>query len=620
MDLSYELGEMKSENGAVLRYEVEELASEIAIRLFQFIKDCSTYKEIENKLNSPKVSLYFQKMIKLEIYPVIIKLCVLRWYKRNDLMHKIKDETISVHDEGIFTFLDKVWPSEDFKLRIEKKRLNSFNLFKLRKMYQAVIKKSARTTIDKFHAIYNKLKYPNAFSDCSTKNCIALQYAEGLDLQRRSDLVWFVQSQIDPKRVLIYFEVLENNTGNPILKEVTDSVEKMGMRWVHLRNGIIEKSGMPAWYPPILSDDTFSDLKFRPTSSLEKWVGKIGKSLLKDVKYWFAFYKTFNIKVDFIIGEGIPKYIAKSIAIKQHESEKGILVFKHRSEMFWPAQSLLGHYPADVVFTWATRYRKYYTPNVNRIKSAVTTGYPNDYVFQMKSANANEIRSKLRLSGVSYSVALFDNVCGSIYSISSKLLEKFYLQFLNWILEDPTFGIVIKSKKEHILEELPEVLPVLEKAKATGRCICLGDVNGRLPVDASLATDMAIGIGISTAVIESAIAGCRGIHCDLSCLNSHEFYKWGNEKIIFNDLDKMVNKLKQFKEDKNSCSDLGDWSPFYDKLDPFRDGRAGERMGQYIKWLLDSFDKNGKSEDAIKYATECYRKEWGEDKVMDMEK
>lgn len=619
MNLPYELGEMKSANGEILRYEVETLSSEIAIKIFQIIKDCDIYKEIENNIKSPKVSLYFQKMIKLEIYPVIVKLCVLRWYKRNNLGHKIEEETISIPAEGIFNYLHKVWPDKMFTLKIEK-RVKKFNVNYCKYLCQVYLKKNARTVVDKFFAIYNKLKYPNAFSEFSTQNHIALQYTEGLDLQRRSDMVWFPKSGIDPERVLVYFDATESTTGKPISRSVLDAIEELGMKWVHLRNGIIERCDMPAWYPPVLCDNSSIVLKLNAKSSEEKWIAKIGRTLLKDVKYWLAFYKQFNIKVNFIISEGTPKYIAQSIAIKQCKSEEGVLVFKQRSEMFWPSQSLLGHYPSDIFFSWTPRTETYNTPNVNKIQNIVSVGYPNDFIFKRKLIEAHKTRKELRSNGVSFIISLFDNVYGPVYSISQDVMEKFYLVFLEWLLNDKSVGLIIKTKKPHVINGLSKIQNLFKESETTGRCIYLGNDWGRLPVDAAMLSDVAVGIGISSAIIESAIAGCKGIHCDLTCLYSHEFYKWGFERIIFDDLDRMIDALKKHKGGETSNINLGDWTPFLDKLDPFRDGRAGERMGTYIRWMLEAFDNGKNHNDSIEYANNLYRKEWGNDKVIDMKR
>jgi len=127
---------------------------------------------------------------------------------------------------------------------------------------------------------------------------------------------------------------------------------------------------------------------------------------------------------------------------------------------------------------------------------------------------------------------------------------------------------------------------------------------------------MAIGCGISSALIEAVIGGCKGIHYDMTHLKTHEFYKWGYEKIIFDDIDRMVSALKRYKKNPDDEPELGVWSPYIYKLDPFKDGKGGERMGSYMRWLLESLDEGKSRNEAIQYANKLYSEQWGSDKVI----
>ena len=60
---------------------------------------------------------------------------------------------------------------------------------------------------------------------------------------------------------------------------------------------------------------------------------------------------------------------------------------------------------------------------------------------------------------------------------------------------------------------------------------------------------------------------------------------------------------------------FGDWSPMWDELDPFRDGRAAERMGTYLTWLLEGFKAGLKRETVMADAAQRYAELWGADKI-----
>ena len=65
-------------------------------------------------------------------------------------------------------------------------------------------------------------------------------------------------------------------------------------------------------------------------------------------------------------------------------------------------------------------------------------------------------------------------------------------------------------------------------------------------------------------------------------------------------------------------STLGDWSSMLEDLDPFRDGRASERMGTYLHWLLESFKDGKDREMAMADAAQRYGELWGYDKATDI--
>jgi hypothetical protein len=93
-------------------------------------------------------------------------------------------------------------------------------------------------------------------------------------------------------------------------------------------------------------------------------------------------------------------------------------------------------------------------------------------------------------------------------------------------------------------------------------------------------------------------------------------YEWGYEKVIFDDIGRMVSACKRYKEDPALEPSLGDFSEHVSELDPFRDGRASERAGNYIRWLLESFDNGTDGQSSVKYANQVYIEEWGVDKVV----
>ncbi|NQT30396.1 MAG: hypothetical protein HQ596_07475 [Candidatus Saganbacteria bacterium] len=593
---------MKSKSGDSLRYELEELSSDLAIKLSQIVQKNPIYCQIADELKSPKTLLYFQKIIKAEIYSLVRDLCVIRWYKRNNKPLTVKQAMVVVSDPGIYWLLNQVWPA-DVALRYLKKERVSFSpKMMFRKLGRWLLNLWLKCNFSKSN--FEDIKRGGPY--------IALQYVEGVNLDRRADIAWFPKSGIDPKRVLVYFDHVDYVTGKPLTEDAVKSVEAMGFKWICLKPRVIALKNIAVWLPPASHKKLQNSLKIKPQTPTDKWIYKQARQLSKEVDYWFAFYNLFNIRLSYLVGESSSQYIAQALALDLMGS---LSIGRQRSEFFLSPPSLLGHHIKDILFTWNLRSPKYLDSGMKALCSNIHVGHPNDFLFKDKFKEGQDLKKELNLKGARFIVALFDNVHGPFCHISSGMMERFYLAFLTWLLEDPDIGIIIKSKKPSVLSNLPRVLSLLNRAEATGRSIRLERYFGRLVMDASAASDMVIGIGISSAVVESVIAGCRGIHCDLTPLRAHEYYQWGYERIIFDNLDRMMGALKKYKEDKISNARLGDWTPFLDELDPFRDGRAGERMGTYMRWLLEGFDAGFPRQSVLRGANAKYAEKWGDQNI-----
>ena len=55
-----------------------------------------------------------------------------------------------------------------------------------------------------------------------------------------------------------------------------------------------------------------------------------------------------------------------------------------------------------------------------------------------------------------------------------------------------------------------------------------------------------------------------------------------------------------------------------DELDPFRDGRAAERMGTYLQWLLEGFAAGLHRDTVMADAAERYAAQWGRDMIVNI--
>ena len=603
------MADMRTQNEDPLDFHSEIIGSKTALKLAEQIAEGPTYQLLAEILPPEKVALYFEKRLKNEILPVIRDLCIAQWHSDNG-GSKPHQEIVWRGQRGLGPLLKSQWPSDDipFKLGPPQRSIPSGRPT-LARLYKTARRFSHR--VQRTVSGHRALPFPTLSGPT-----IAAHYAQGVDPTRRSDLFWYPGSQVDPNQVLVFFDNYRAGyTGRRVPDADLQTIEGMGINWVCLGNDVVAHRNPPVWAPSGRPGSLLAQFKRRsprPASPTEQWVVKESEWLLREVEYWVSFYEEFNIKVHLDVGNGHNRYIAQNIAL---DLTDGVRIGWQNAELYVAEGAELGAFPNHVRFFWNRSGESHAKRNRSRINSLVISGFPYRGPWDFKPDD-QELRDQFAAKGVHFVVAFFDNLYGWDLPYSKSMIQAFYSAFLRWVLEDPQLGVITKSKRPNPLAQMGKLKGLMETAEATGRWINLTDVYGRLPSDASRAADMSVGIGISSAVSEAVAAGGRGIHCDLPSMRAHPFYDWGYEKVVFDSLDRMITSLKRYKGDPASEPELGDFSSMMDQVDPFHDGRGGDRMGDYIRWLLEGFEAGNDRDTAIQRAHEKYANSWGPDKVI----
>lgn len=603
--LTFHLGEMKSENGSALEYEVDLESFKCAIRMSEIVASTPEFRLLQQRVPSKRLPIYFQFIIQEKIYPYIAQACAIRWGRRE---HKpgIKDEGVYVPDNAIFSVLKRCWKFGDVGIELT---LSLGYIMLCRELLRGIKSRMNAVLGDLFSTGDERPICPPAAG-----KRIACAYTEGLNFSKRNDLNWFFDSGIDPKQVLIFFDIIDGVTGKPISPEMIAGIEEMGFDWVSVNKGVV--SGKERLFKPkapprhIFLDERASK------DAVGRWVAREGNNLIKEVDAWQQFCKRYNIGVAYAAGECTRKHIMQAIAFDAGGAHSGVFVGKQRSEIYelngwWP-----GNYPKRILFVWNRRTGKYLKPEINGVDTLVVSGFP--YDISARSGHAHSYSKALKEKGAKFIIALFDNSHARFSPYSLEEISRFYEVFLKWAIDDPDIGIIIKSKASYVIGGLPSIRPALKKAISTARCIKVEDERRRLPSDASIGADMAIGCGIASAVTEAVIGGCKGIHYDSTKFKSHEFYDWGYERLIFDDIDRLIRSLKEYKQDPSKAPRLGDWSDHMEDIDPFHDSKGGQRMGTYMKSLLDGLNRGLDKDAAVDFANRLYSERWGADKIIDL--
>jgi len=336
--------------------------------------------------------------------------------------------------------------------------------------------------------------------------------------------------------------------------------------------------------------------------------------------YWASLFRQHDVKIFLTWDKYSNSHIVLSDAIKENG---GISVnWQMAFDGYKNADSLIN---SDIVFS----YSKFSTEIDKKIKSKikynVIVGYPKDYASALLRDEAKKLREKLEANGAKKIVFVIDENSGndSRWHTGHELQRENYSLILEKVLETPWLGVIFKPKRAiNLRQRLGQVEKLLDKALATGRCHVF-EVSGRYstsapPILAGLASDVCIHghLGAGTAGLECALEGLPTLLIDRERYSYSKLYDLPKGKVVFQDWPSAIDALMEHFGSSNGVSGFGDWSSIIDELDPYRDGLAAYRMGTYLKWLIDGYDKGLKREDVMLNAARMYEEKWGPDKII----
>ena len=337
--------------------------------------------------------------------------------------------------------------------------------------------------------------------------------------------------------------------------------------------------------------------------------------------HWAHFFIKNNIKI-FLAWN---KYGADHIAIHDALNTQGGV------SAIW--QLAYEEFPLSEVTTVSDLHFSFSSFNLNshiqqgsKISYFISTGYLQDFRFKYLKPLAQEYRLKLNRNGAKKIIACFDeNSHDPRWHTGHDLQRENYRMLLEKTLEHPWLGVLFKPKTPATLKKRlgPELIELLEKAQKTGRVHVFMEQSatgetGISPILAALASDVAIQghLSAGTTGMECALAGIPSILIDREKVKKSRLHELGEGKVVFPNWDENLWEalLDHFNRSEKE-SGLGDWSPLFDELDPFRDGKAAERMGNYLYWLLQGFEQGLSKTANLEKVAEKYAKRWGADKI-----
>ena len=440
----------------------------------------------------------------------------------------------------------------------------------------------------------------------------------GVDMYLSSaeeNLFWLKDSQIDPEAVC-YFEERKPSPEN------IEYLNKNKIGRAHIVNNPVEWFKANSSERRLLSAD-WGDVKKSLSSYLIQWArgAAIYDSERKwetlmllqlNISYvvWKNVYRQLDLKLIMSLSDMDTMNAAKTMAA---DFSDGAVLGGHLSNH--PLYSVSTERFHHVAFAWGPHFSAHLFGRYP-YRAVVVTGYYLDHKFKDYEDIAKRIRTNYPGKFI---LTFMDNIFSQDVPYSGETMQKVYGLFFDIMDAHPQVILFVKTKRAEVFAAARNVVPALDDYVKNGKVIpFVNDPETDKPYKpacVAMASDLVIGLGISSAATESQFAGVPSFHFDPSRTENNQFVKKGLGTVVFQSTESMKAAIeKQLNPETALSSELIDRC--YHDLDPFRDGQASRRMDAYVKWLWDGFNAGLNRERAIMDAADRYCGKWGHDKIV----
>ena len=424
-----------------------------------------------------------------------------------------------------------------------------------------------------------------------------------------NDLFWLKSDSIDPGAVsVIVPDIDEESTNNikelgvlRVIKEI--SFERSKCFFVQLLSvGNLQIFRILYWksivnvYHPI---SVIYKVLFRWNEV--SWIQVQMCMYYYSVLFAEKYYKNNNIRILFGNDFGSAPCV-KSQAL---ENIGGFYVSYH-----WNVQYAYANFPsvdpkhADIFFLWGS-YFAHGILRKHKYLDVFSVGFPLDYYFKDHKIAAHNLR--VEYPG-RFIISYMDNVYGDDAPYSLKLQLDMYKMLIRILKQYPHVILFLKPKSKSFYERVVLQLAVLNEWENSGRLrVFFGDTKRTKAVPAliGMASDLVIGIGISSAAAECSFAGTLTFHADLAGRVDHEFVIKGLGKVVFRDIGNLQFEIEDCIEN-GIQGKYGAYRDIYRMLDPFMDGQAYQRVGFILKTLQEQLGNGLSRKKAVETTKDKY--------------
>lgn len=547
----------------------------------------------KHNLNSDKVSMFLQQEVACFAYrPIELKIIAAASSNNSRtffLLNSPLSKQIVEEFQNETVIFYKSYVSRFFLVNLRKGYLFDKKFSKKYKtlLFETAVKFAFRYLFT-FVKVFIRSLHPQAFKkDTTSKSiCIGVEQLQAEVRQNAvNDLFWVKESNINP--AMIYH--IESAC---LDEESSYNLDQLGVNRVFTPpvKAIfkIKTKGGPKWLLPdykifswILSLNPQLFIPFFYSS--ETYLKKILiQKFLFLMQYWINIYSQLNMKILFSMADG-----GTEIPIKAQAVEKlgGGFVGGHWSN--YPHPHIINQKGYDLMISWGPFFNTAFFRKGFLNKKVLFAGYPSNYCPLKLKESADKIKDIYKNK---YIISFFDNIWANDIIFSKSMFIQLYNLFIDILQNRQNAILIVKPKKKEVWEEIQTDLPILKTMVEQGRIVPFwGDKNEKkvLPALVGMASDLAVGIGISTAACECYWAGTNALHADLTDIKGNLFKEQGLNEIIFTRLDNLKKKIYHHIDGEKKEWDT-QVNVLYKQLDPFQDGKAYKRYGYILKTLYDS--------------------------------
>ena len=585
----------RDKDGQLLGFSIYPLQYYISDICFTNFQKSNTYKILSSDLDKSLIDIYFKKIF----YELSLKLVckILLSENNSSANNKI---------ESSFPLLNYLKKDTRFKnlILIKKKNYDSLK----EKLKNFIWKKSN-------FIYYLFFGYIDLSKNKSKKNKIAVNFLEGCSYEKRNDFFWFSNKQFNSGEVATYVEHSNNFKKFGTKREQIKKLKEKGIE-------IINYKKIKYFKPRKNFTNILCKLKKNKTySEEEKWIKNHSLILISRIQFWYNFFKDEKIKIHFNSEELEGSNVIRQIAIKLNN---GCSIGKIKSLPTNMYGDFIGFYPNDVFFVWGKDSGSRIKKTFNPIKNILISGDPypaptakNDQSFKTKIdfLKTKNIKFIIMLLDSSFS----DNKEVHWQLMHSKKMENFFTKFFEYVRKNNEVGLIVKSKRKDNLKSLPMVYSSILELVKLNKCLFINEFS-EISSHYSKYADITVSAGafISGSLIQCAINNRknRAVMFDDTNIEKYEkkIYEQNFNKKIFKDIEKLIKEIDNLKNINNS-NEIGLWKDLED-YDPFGDCNGGERIGNFVRELLNKVNSGGEIDESIIKCVNSYKNKFGMDKEV----